>query len=304
MAEGDNKQPVDDQIVAAVPAVDAVAPAAEPVAAAEATPAAIPAVAAEPAPAAASTPEATPAAPASEPSLLQTVDKDKKAAEAKPAEAKPADAPAADAKPAEPAEDAAPAAETKPAEPAKPEPVDYKYTLPDTFKMDDALKGDVHKALDDFRANPAEGAQKLMDLHVKTMQDYDAHLKNEQRRVFNDTRKEWRTGIMADPELGGAGFNTTAGAVARMRDMLVPNKFLQPRKFDDGSARLSEFDEFLETTGAGDHPMLWHLLHNAARYLDEPQAKDLPANPRPAKVKSPRGSIYSEDSRAKMNGKT
>jgi hypothetical protein len=88
---------------------------------------------------------------------------------------------------------------------------------------------------------------------------------------------------MADPILGGSGHQTTSQAVARMRDLLIPKEMLAPRTFDDGKPRLSIADEFLESTGAGDHPVLWHILHNAARYLDEPQARDMPVNVRPPK---------------------
>ena len=92
------------------------------------------------------------------------------AAEPKPAEpTKPADGKAAETKPAEakPAE-----AEAKPTEPIKPEPVEYKYTVPEVIKLDDARKAELHAALDEFRANPAEGAQKLLDLHAGAMKAF------------------------------------------------------------------------------------------------------------------------------------
>src|ERR1700728_92121 len=225
----------------------------------------------------AETPPAAAGAPSieSQPSLLQQVTIEAPKEEPKPAEAKPEEKP--EAKPAELTKEGdkpveVKAEEAKPAEavePPKPEPVEYKYTLPETLKMDDALKGEVHKAFDDFRTNPAEGAQALIDLHAKSIQAYAEHTAKEQRRVFNETREGWRKDIMADPVIGGSGFETSKAAVARMRDLLVPKDMLTARKNDDGSQRLSVFDEFLETTGAGDHPALWRLLHNAARYLDE-----------------------------------
>ena len=296
------------------------------------------AAAAEPAVAAAAVPAAEPAAPAagdpsrtsaasevpakdagttepiiasqSEPSLLQTFDADKKAKEAKPAEAKPAEAKPADpakpaeAKPAEPAKDAtAKPEEAKPVEAAKPEPIEYKYTLPESITIDDKLRGQLHEALDKFRADPAAGVQGLIDLHNNQILAFSHAADQNQRRVFNEYRAENRKAVMADPEIGGSGHQTAMGAIARMRDMLAPKGSLEPRKFDDGKPRLSEFDEFLESTGAGDHPLFLKILHNVARYLDEPQASQLPANPRPARVRAPKGGIYSEESRAKMNGK-
>ena len=219
------------------------------------------------------------------PTLLETVG-DKKE-EAKPAEAKPADkvaeAKPGEAKPAEVAkpEDKKPEAEAKPAEPVKPAPVDYKYTVPETLKLDDALKGELHSALDEFRTNPAEGAQKLIDLHTKTMTDFVAAQEKRQREVFAETNKNWHKEILADPELGGSGYQTTQAAIARMRDMLVSPADAAPRKWDDGSPRMSAFQEMCRVTGVGNHPVFWRMLHNVAKWLDEPQADNQPTEIKP-----------------------
>lgn len=279
---------------------------------------------------------ASTAQPESSPSLLQEVvaardakeqpAATEKAPEAKASEGSEADKktaePAVDAKAAEPPKDAAKpddkkadekkpdakAAEAKPdakatEAPKAPEPVEYKYTLPETIKLDDATKTKAHAAFDAFRADPTN-PQPLIDFHNQAMTDYAKHLDFEQRRIFNETRKTWRSEIMADPNLGGAGHQTASQAIARMRDMLADPADLKPRKNNDGSDRMCAFDEMCEVTGVGDHPAFWRLLHNAARYLDEPQASDLPTNPRPTRVRAPRGGLYSEESRAKMNGRT
>ena len=68
------------------------------------------------------------------------------------------------------------------------------------------------------------------------------------------------------------------GAIARMRDMLVSTA--KPGT-DQYKADHQELEQFLRVTGAGDHPVFLKMLHNAARWFDEPQAKDLPDNPRP-----------------------
>ena len=181
-------------------------------------------------------------------------------------------------KPEVKAEEAKP--EEKPAEKPALEPVAYEYKLPETLKMDDALKGEVHSALDAFRADPTKGAQSLIDLHTKLREQDRNDLLKEQHRVFNETRAGWNKEVLADPLLGGAGHQTAMQAVARMRDMLVPEAMMQARKWEDGSPRLSQFEEFLRVTGAGDHPVMMHILHNAARYFDEPAMP--PENPRPS----------------------
>lgn len=251
----------------------------EPVAAASSPPAAAPAAAPEPVvaapePAPAAVEPAAPAAP--EPTLLQKHDAEAAAAApvdpAKPVEsAKPAEAAKPVAEPAAPVEASKPAdadASPAPAEPAAIEPVEYAYELPETIKLDDATRSTFHTALDAFRTDPAKGAQGLIDLHNQTMADYAAHVADEQQRVWNDTRKGWQTQVMADEQLGGAGFQTTMGAVARMRDLLVPE------------THRAAFDNFLTTTGAGDHPEFLRILHNAARLFDE--APLPPPDPRPA----------------------
>ena len=47
------------------------------------------------------------------------------------------------------------------------------------------------------------------------------------------------------------------------------------------------FNEFLRTTGAGDHPMFLKLLHNASRYLDEGAAPANAGAPPPDAGKKP-----------------
>jgi hypothetical protein len=220
------------------------------------------------------------------------------AAAAKPdAAAKPAEA-------AKPADAAKPDAAAKPAEPA-PAPVTLKVEdvkLPEGFKAEGDTLPSFVAILNDGARAPGERAQALVDLHVSLMKNYrDAfaqELAADQHRVFGDTRQSWQKQIMADPILGGAGHQTAMGAIARMRDTLVPANLRAPRVWDKASAetalkgqppekiagligrpRLSAWDEFLRVTGAGDHPVFAHLLHEAARYLDEPAPPPTGARP-------------------------
>lgn len=227
---------------------------------------------------------------AERPSLLETVGKDK-TAEPKPDAA--VEKPAADAKPAEPAKPEAAKAEdnkkaepldAKPAEPVYPAPlaaIEYKYTLPETLKLDDALKTEMHAAFDAFRANPAEGVQGLIDLHNKVVTDLATQsatdtLRN-QHKSFNDTRTQWNKDWAADEQIGGAGYQTSIRAIARMRDQFVSAELPGTPKHE---ADRKSFEEFLRVTGAGDHPAFGRFLHNVARAFDEPALP--PANPKPA----------------------
>ncbi len=234
---------------------------------------------------------------AERPSLLETVGQEPaKPAPEKPAAAEPAKPaePAAETKPAEPAkpepakesvrQDAPPLDDKKPAEPAQAAPlapIEYKYTLPETLKVDDALKGEMHTAFDAFRANPAEGAQALIDLHNKVVTDLvtqnaESTLRS-QHKAFNDVRTQWNKDWAADEQIGGAGYQTALSAVARMRDQFVSAEAPGTEKHE---ADRKSFEEFLRVTGAGDHPAFGRFLHNVARAFDEPALP--PANPRPA----------------------
>lgn len=271
-----------DEAVPSAPPTNGAGASPEPVAASPAAaPAPVPAVEAAPVAAPAPAAPAAEPAPSETPTLLETIkpepakpaEPEKPAAEAKPedkpAEPKPADKPV-EAKPTDaPKPDA-------PAEPAKLDPVAYEYALPDTIKMDDAFKGEFHAALDALRADPTKGAQGLIDLHNKAMTNFADETLRNQISTFNTTRKGWQTDVMADPELGGAGYETTMGAVARMRDLLVPE------------SRRAAFNDFLRITGAGDHPEFLRLLHNAARFYDEAPMPPPGAKP-PPNIGKPQG---------------
>ena len=213
---------------------------------------------------------------ASVPTLLEDFDSEQKAKTAGATGAAPGTTGAVGASAAAPAQGASAAAAPGATGAAPPtqaapvqQPVDYKYTLPETIKMDDGLKGQVHKAFDDFRANPSEGAQGLINLHEQEMRRFAQATADAQQNTFRNTRAQWRKDILADPELGGAGHRTAMGAIARMRDMLVPEK------------HRAAFENFLRVTGAGDHPEFLRILHQAARFYDEPGVQQQNSRPPP-----------------------
>ncbi|MEI6281975.1 MAG: hypothetical protein WCP82_04560 [Alphaproteobacteria bacterium] len=179
-------------------------------------------------------------------------------------------APAGEAKPAEAAA-AAPAEAPKPdaaAAPAAPvvAPVEYKFEFPEGITIsDDNLKPAV-EAFQKHGIAPA-AAQELVGLYVDQMQKMQASSKQEQHRMWADTRKQWRDEVLADPQLGGSGHQTAMQAVARMRDKLVQ------------ASDMPAFNHMLTVTGVGDHPMFLKVLHTAARLLDEPAAPSVSGNP-------------------------
>lgn len=257
----------------------------------------------------AAAPEAKPELTTDKPSLLDSFEKkEEPKAEAK-ADAKPSakaegDKPKAESdkpkaegdKPAatdvKPAAEAGKAAEpAKDAAPAAPEPVAYEYTVPETLTLDDVTRGELHSALDAFRADPAKGAQALIDLHNKAVTSFAEQTLANQHKAFNETRSGWARDVLADEEIGGAGHQTAMRAIARMRDLFVPEK------------ERAAFDQFLRVTGAGDHPQFLKLLHQAARYIDEPSMPPVNAKPTANNGKPPgrrRDAIYDHPSSQKQ----
>jgi hypothetical protein len=244
--------PATEPAVTPVGAVEAPAAASEPVAQ-PSEPVAAPASgdpAATEAPAA--EPDAEPAfkAHTETPTLLETAGKP----EDKPGE-----------KPAEPAAAAAPA--------TAPEVRTYEpFVFPEQIHPEPA-QVEAFTAIAAKHNLDQETAQSLVDMHLGAFKTFADSLLAEQHRVFGEMRAGWVDKIKADPELGGAGHQTAMRAVARMRDMLVPQQ------------HQAEFDEFLRVTGAGDHPAFMRVLHQAARYFDEPAPPSVA--PRPTADRGP-----------------
>lgn len=159
------------------------------------------------------------------------------------------------------------------------EPVEYKYELPETLKMDDEAKEATHSALDAFRADPSN-PQPLIDLHAQMLERHNEMVRQEQWDVFNQTRKQWRDEVLADPEIGGAGHHTAMQAIARMRDRFASSARPGTKQYD---ADLQAFDGMLRATGVGDHPVYLKVLHNIARVYDEPPMGPTNVTPAPQK---------------------
>lgn len=295
--------PTDPTVGASAPAVAAPI---EPVAAAPQAPAAEAPIVDAPKPV-----EAAPDAPAAEepkltPTLLEKADAERKAA-SDAAAAKEAE------KPAEPAPDKAKDDAAKAADPAKPEEVakppegapaeilTHAFELPETLRADNERMDAFRGILKETALDPVAAGQKLIDMHAEAMNAFAAETLRNQITTFNKTKADWETRILADPEFGGSGHQTATQAVARARDNLISSARPGTEQY---KRDLAEYEEFVSVTGAGSHPAFWRMLHNAARFVDEPQARSIPTDIKPPKGigRNPRGTMYSEESRQKMNG--
>jgi hypothetical protein len=174
-------------------------------------------------------------------------------------------------------------AEAAPEAPKPPARTYEDFTLPEGFTVEPEKLSAFHEVLSAHNLDQ-EAGQKLVDMHTANLRTYAENLAAEQHRVFANTRAEWRKEIMADEQLGGSGHQTTLAAVARMRDLLVPEQHKEA------------FNNFLRVTGAGDHPEFLRVLHNAARLFDEPAAPShQPVNPPPNLGRAPGRARFNYD---------
>lgn len=194
--------------------------------------------------------------------------------------------------------------EEKPAEvvvePVALTPVEYAYELPETLTLPDDRKAEFHTVLDSFRADPTKGAQGLINLHEKAMQEYATQQQAEQNSTWVNTKKAWRTEVMADPIIGGAGYQTAIQDIARARDQFASDH--KPGT-PEHAADLKAFDGFLRVTGAGDHALFLRMMHRMAKFAGESRATPQDIKPAPpGKRPGTRGQILYDNSPSMKNG--
>lgn len=248
----------------------------------------------------------TPAEPALKlhtetPTLLEEVKADVKPPE-KPAEEKKPDEPKAEEKKPDEAkapddpkkEEVKPPEEKKPEEVKPPPPTYETLKIPEGVKLDDAQVGEFKTKFGELGVAP-EAAQWAMDKHVAEMKRYDHSLRQAQHDQFAETRRGWTKQALADPEFGGAAWETNKTQIAQMRDMLV-----EPDHRD-------AFAQFLKDTGAGDHPEFLRVFHRAARYFAEAPQRGDGIKPPPDIGKAPkqvgrRGTLYNHPTSVAKRG--
>lgn len=222
------------------------------------TPADPPAPAADPATPPAPDPAAEPATPAPDKPAVEEHWKEPSALSTE--EPKPAD-------PAQPGDPAAPPPDA---------PVGYEFTFPEGVTV---AEPELAPFVDILRANniTPQAGQNLLDMYTNRLQQDQINTLANQHKVFADYRRESLGAVKADPELGGAGYETTRTAAARGRDLLLGNN----------PEHRAEFENFLNRTGAGEQLALWRIFVAADRLFRAPAAPATP--PMPAQGAQGRG---------------
>ncbi len=202
-----------------------------------------------------------------------------------PVEAKPEDAKPEDAKP----EAGKPVEAVEAEKPAEPEPIKYEpFTLPDGIEPEADKIGKYAEVLGKHRITQEVG-QELLDMHTDSLRAYADYLGErtlaDQHAAFDNVRADWRKQVMGDSQIGGAGWETAKGVIARTRDLFMSGSKPGTQEYSKDS---QEFNDFLRVTGAGDHPAFLKFLHNVGRRFDEPALPPANIKPSPNNGAAPR----------------
>ena len=143
----------------------------------------------------------------------------------------------------------------KPSEPKATEAITFdatKLTLPEGMKADDPTFKSFGEIFTDTKLDPQAKGQKLIDLY----KDAVTGIRQQQQDVWKSTNEAWVAAVKADPEIGGAKFDSTKTTIARAIDSLGPELSVA-------------FRQGLDATGAGNHPAIWKGLAKMAALLTE-----------------------------------
>ena len=132
------------------------------------------------------------------------------------------------------------------------DPVGYgDFALPEGMEADEQSDQDFRTIAKELGL-PRKSAQKLVDFY--------AQIQARQATYWNDAVKGWKDSVMNDPEIGGTEWTQAKQHIARARDLLGGEEFV----------------DFVESTGIGNHPALLRFCYRAGKLL----AEDSPADGR------------------------
>jgi hypothetical protein len=165
-----------------------------------------------------------------------------------------------------------PVKETAPAE-APPAVTWTDFTLPEDVKLNDSTLGEFKEILGG-ELPPQERGQRLIDMHLKNIQERDQMAAEYQVKVWNDTQVQWKDAVKADPELGGNRFDTT-----------IKTCISAVNRFGGNAQQRSELLQALDFTGAGNNPAIIRLINNMASKLVEGVPVTQSAAPKPPQTR-------------------
>jgi hypothetical protein len=144
--------------------------------------------------------------------------------------------------------------------------VHYELTIPPGYTIAPERMATLHSLLREAHVAP-EHAAKLWAMHLDAMKELLDHALQAQHDAFAEYRRGERNKIAADPEYGGAGFETSRAAARRVLNLAAGGG--APEKT---AANAAELDAWLQHSGATDSHALFKALVRLARVLDELQS--------------------------------
>lgn len=135
----------------------------------------------------------------------------------------------------------------------------YEFKLPENVKVDEApfkefqnLLGELETATTklDHEALQERG-QKLIDMHVKGVEDSIQRLNDSYLQFHKSQGEEWLSNFRKDPELGAGNIEETVSNLRKAVESYAGNE-----------TQLTEFRELMQATNVGKHPALIRLIKN------------------------------------------
>ena len=143
--------------------------------------------------------------------------------------------------------------------------VHYELMIPPGYTIAPERMATLHSLLREAKVAP-EHAQKLWAMHLDAMKELLDHALQAQHDAFAEYRRGERNKIAADPEYGGAGFETSRAAARRVLDLAT-----HVGTPDKTAANAAELDAWLQQSGSTDSHALFKALVRLARVIDELQ---------------------------------
>jgi hypothetical protein len=144
--------------------------------------------------------------------------------------------------------------------------VHYELTIPPGYTIAPERMSALHSLLREAKVDP-EHAEKLWAMHLDAMKQLLDHALQAQHDAFAEYRRAERNKIASDPEVGGAGFETSKAAARRVLDLATHGGTQEKT-----AANAAELEAWLKHSGATDSPALFKALVRLARVLDELQS--------------------------------
>lgn len=126
------------------------------------------------------------------------------------------------------------------------------YKAPEGATVDEAILGSFATLVNDDKLSPAERGTKMLELYQSAAQKVGESY----TKAWTDTNEKWVNEVKADPEIGGAKFESTKTMISKAIDTLGPEQS-------------KAFRQSLDITGVGNNPAFIRGMAKLAQALTE-----------------------------------